>query len=244
MIVAFFDFETTGKELKTDRVTQLAVALYDVETQRLMGCYSNTLYSEEYPPTHPGALAQTGLTDEYIKRCGELPREAFIILMHYFSKADYIVGHNIRQFDVEVLKEELKRMLINGAVFPNLIDTRFDLEIPEHIATRKLSYLAVEHGIAVVGAHAAIFDVMMNAQLFFKYDVARTIELSKSPEIWVRADVKFDDKQKAKDRKYLWDGTQKIWAKQIKECHYENEKNNSDFQVLKLDSNYKFPETK
>jgi DNA polymerase-3 subunit epsilon len=236
--LAFFDFETTGKDLENDRVTQLAVALYDSESRRLVGCYSNTLYSEEYPPTHPDAARVTGLDDDYIKRVGELPRESFIILMHYFGKADMICGHNIKSFDIPVLKAEMKRMLLPVESVANLIDTRYDLEIPAHIATRKLSYLAVEHGIPVVGAHAAIFDVIMNADLLFKYNFDRTLELAKSPDLWVRADVKFEQKDKAKEKNYRWDGRdgKKIWVKLIKEMNYDDEIKNSDFPVLKLPS--------
>lgn len=236
MILAFFDFETTDKEVKEARVTQLAVALYDSETQKMLGCYSNTLYSEEYPPMNPGAEAVTGISDAYLKRCGELPRESFIILMHYFGKADYVVGHNIRLFDLPILKEEMERMLLPIEKVKNVIDTRFDIIYPDHIQTRKLGYLALEHGIQVVGAHAAINDVMTNAALFFRYDIEKTIELSKSPDMYIRADVKFDDRQKAKDKKYNWDGVNKIWVKQIKEMHYANEKQTSDFEVLKLEN--------
>lgn len=243
MILAFFDFETTGKDLLNDRVTQLAVALYDSVDKKMLGCYSNTLYSEEYPPIHPDASKITGMTDERLKRVGELPRESFIILMHYFTKAEKIIGHNIRQFDLPILMEEMKRMLMPIEAFHNVIDTRFDLEIPDHIATRKLAYLAVEHGINAIGAHAAIFDVIMNAELFFKYDVDRTILLSQTPEIWIRAHVKFEGKDDAKDRKFRWDGKNKFWVKQIKENHYESEKENANFTVSKLE-NYTYPEEK
>lgn len=244
MKLAFFDFETTGKDLKNDRVTQIAVALYDSDSRYLLSSFSNTVYSEEYPNTNDGALTVTGISDEFLIRCGELPRESFIILMHYFSKADYIVGHNIKKFDIPILMEEMVRMHLPITEIKNVIDTRTDIEYPEHIATRKLSYLALEHGIQVIGAHAALFDVITNAQLFFKYDLDRTIILSQSPELWIRADVSFDNKDKAKELKYFWDGKNKIWVKQIKELHYEDEKKRADFGVLKLSESYSFPEEK
>ena len=242
MKIAFFDFETTGKDLVNDRVTQLAVALYDVESKRLLKSYSNTVYSEEYPPIHPDAALITHTDDAFLKRVGELPRESFIILMHFLNQADMICGHNIKGFDIPILKAEMERMLLPIETITNLIDTRTDLEYPDYLQTRKLSYLAVEHGIPLFQAHAALFDVITNAELLFKYAFDRTLELAKSPELWVRADVKFDGKEKAKERKYRWDGTNKIWVKLIKELNYDDEIKNASFPVLKLE-NYTYPET-
>lgn len=242
MKIAFFDFETTGKDIKTDRVTQLAVCLYDTEDKRLIRSFSDTLYSEEYPSIHPDAAEVTKTTDAWIQRAGSLPYESFMMLLHFFNSADWIAGHNIRQFDLPVLEAELERMHLKMNPIQKCIDTRFDIEYPKTVATRKLQYLAIEHDIVAKGAHSALFDVIMNAELFFKYDINRTLELASSPEIWVRADVSFDNKQQAKDRKYLWDGTQKIWVKQIKEMFYDKEKTEAPFQVLKLQDGYKFPE--
>lgn len=243
MKIAFFDFETTGKNVETDRVTQLAVVIMDTETKKIISSYSETLYSEEYPPIHPEAAIVTKTDDAYIKRVGSLPYESFIILTAYFNRAEYIAGHNIKAFDLPILYAEMKRLHLPIDEIKNKIDTRFDIEYPKTIATRKLQYLAVEHDVQAKGAHSALFDVIMNAELFFKYDVTRTIELSASPEIWVRADVKYDDRQKAKDKKYMWDGSAKIWVRQIKRVFLEQEQTDSDFPILSLSETYKFPES-
>ncbi len=82
MKLAFFDFETTGKDVKTDRVTQLAVALFDTDDKRMISSYSETIYSEEYPPMNPDAAEVTKTSDEWLKRAGSLPYESFLILIN------------------------------------------------------------------------------------------------------------------------------------------------------------------
>ena len=222
MILAFFDFETTDKDPSTARITDAAVALVDSETQKIIQTFASNTWDESYEKIHPTAAAITGLSDEFIEKYGIPPRYALANFGTCMARAEYCVAHNGRAYDLPLLREELKRNSMELAI-PANIDTRYDLDFPEHIDTRKLSYLAAEHGILASSAHSALGDVLTMKDLFFKYDINRTIELSKSPEIWVKAGVTFDTRELAKERKYSWFPNDKVWAKQIKELFIEKE---------------------
>jgi DNA polymerase-3 subunit epsilon len=241
MKIAIFDFETTDSDPMTCRITEAACAIYDSDTKKVLMSFSSLCWDESYDKIHPTASKITGLTDDLISRNGQAPRFVLAQIGAFFAQSDSVCGHNIRRFDINVLQQELKRNSLDIVDLPTVIDTRFDIEYPDHIETRKLGYLALEHGIFAGDAHAALSDVYTCASLLFRYPLDRTLELAKCPEIYIRADVSFDNKDKAKERKYNWDGANKIWVKQIKEIFYDKEKEESSFPVLKLPS-YSPPE--
>lgn len=237
MIFAFFDFETTDKDPKTARITELGVALYS-EKGKMHYAYSSTLYDESYPPIHAEASKITGIDDGHLKKWGRSPTFELSVLCDCLYSADFIVGHNIRNFDLPLLAEELKRVEIDDEYTKKpSIDTRYDIEYPEHLDIRKLPYLALEHGIIAQNSHAALSDVMTTASLFFKYDIEKTIARASSPTIFIQADVNFNTRDLAKERKYMWDGEKKIWVKEIKLCDYEKEeRQTTKFKITKLEN--------
>ena len=58
------------------------------------------------------------------------------------------------------------------------------------------------------------------------------IERAASPQVWVRADVTFDHKDKAREKRFQWNPTKKIWVKQFKQCDLEKE--TFDFKTIIL----------
>lgn len=240
MKIAFFDFEATDKDPETCRITQLAVSIYNEKGKELYH-YSSLVYDESYPQINETAAAITGLSLEQLKDYGISPGAA---LTHFNSVAngcDFLCAHNLRGFDWPLLSAECARLGLIPPVSP-CIDTRYDLPYPNHIETRKLLYLAAEYGFANPMAHSARHDVDAMAYLFFKFDLDTIITRSQSPELWLRADVKYDDRQLAKDRKFMWDGDQKIWVKKVKELDINEEITKAKFPILTL-KNYKGPKT-
>lgn len=247
MILAVFDFETSDNDPRTCRITEAACVLYCTERQREIMSFSSLLWDETYPTIAPVAAKITGITDDLLKEHAQhawcAPRFILAQLGAFLLRADYVVGHNIRKFDLPLLHEELKRNSLELSALPPNIDTRFDIEYPEHIDTRKLAYLASEHGIPPGLSHAALHDCHTTARLLFSYPLERVIHVSQSPDLYVRADVSFQDKEKAKEKKYFWDSEQKIWVKQLKEMFLEKEIADCSFPVLTL-TNYNPPERK
>lgn len=236
MLLGFIDFEATDIDPLTARITQYAISVYqDDPTDGWCEVwhYSGNLFDTSYPLMNPVAQAITGIKRENLKVFGESPVDKLPDFIKAMKSCDYVIGHNIRRFDMPLLEKECERY---GFTMPTCkyIDTRFDVPYPEHIETRKLSYLCLEHKICTTNGHSARHDVDYTASLFFRYPLEEMIALSKSPNICIRADVDFNNKDKAKALKYSWDSVKKIWVKEIKECHLEKEKAKSEFEVIVL----------
>lgn len=231
MKIAVFDFESTDIDVKKARVTEMAVAVYDTECGKIIKSFSASIYDDSYPPMHPMASAVTGVTDEYLKRSGMSPLDNWKVFLHHLQMGDMIMGHNIRRYDIPLAKEELARFGIEFK-FENDIDTRFDPIYPAHIETRKLPYLAHEFGIVVPNSHAAMADVFTTYALFNKFNHEEIIARSKSPEVYVKAHVDYDNKDKAKEQKYFWDANTKSWMKCVKLCDLDLEKGDFKKEVI------------
>lgn len=241
MLLGFIDFEATDKDPLTARITQYAISVYQ-DDKEFGWCevwhYSGNLFDASYPIMNPTAQAITGIKRENLEVFGDSPVDKLPDFIKAMNGCDYVVGHNIRRFDIPLLEKECERYGFTNPVC-NYIDTRFDINFPEHIETRKLAYLCVEHNICATNGHSARHDCDSTASIFFRYPFDEIVALSKSPEIWVRADVTYDNKDKAKALKYSWDSVNKLWVKQIKECHLEKEKQKAEFKIIVLGKDYK-----
>jgi exonuclease I len=235
MRIGIFDFEATDVDVKTARIVDVAVGIYDSESGKLLHSYSAMVSDQTYSKMHEDASLVTGITDELLRRVVVTPDEALLKLISYLSLCDYVCGHNIKKYDIPLALEEFKRNKIENYTFKNVIDTRTDLIYPRTITTRKLQYLALEMGIPVVTAHAAMADVMTTAALLFTQDIEKIIARSKSPDLYVQASVSYEHREKAKSRQFFFDTVKKIWVKQLKECDYEKEKESYNFhaEILK-----------
>lgn len=226
MLLAFFDFESTNKDPLIARVTEIGLLLYDTEDRRITDHYSALLYDHTYPDLECIVAAMTGISDGLLKRSGKPPVPEFKKLLEFMAQADYIVGHNIRKYDLPLLKAELLRNAMEGASWldaPNFIDTRFDIEYAEHIKTRKLIELNAHLGLPNLNGHTALDDCKMTLAIQKLHDLGRTIELAASKEVWVRADVEYKDREKAKEAGFFWDGDSRWWVKQVKELFLKQE---------------------
>lgn len=237
MLISVFDFESTGADVNTARVVEMAVAVFDTDTDKMVESFSSCIYDETYTPMDPIASKITGVTDDFLKRYGKPPALEWLKFVEFINKGEYCMGHNIRRYDIPLAVNEFSKYNIS-ANFSDVIDTRFDPEYPEHIETRKLAYLAHEFGIIVPQSHAALADVITSYQLFKKFDSAKVIERSKSPEVYVKAHVDYDNKDKAKAEKFFWDGNTKSWMKLVKECDLGKIKGDFKKEVI---TNYKPP---
>lgn len=128
------------------------------------------------------------------------------------DNADYVVAHKA-EFDKQFLDNDKKPWLC----------TYEDFNFAPH-KKQKLTDLALAHGVPVISAHRALTDCSLIASIFSKRDdlealIEAAIIRAKSPKVWVRALVSFDDKDKAKAANFKWMGTTtRDWRKQMKEC--------------------------
>lgn len=239
MLLGFIDSESTDIDPLTARITQYAISVYQDDPNDgwcEVWHYSGNLFDASYPLMNPVAQAITGIKRENLEVFGESPVDKMPDFLKAMAACDYVIGHNIRRFDIPLLEKECERY---GFTMPTCkyIDTRFDLPYPDHIETRKLSYLCLEHKICTTNGHSARHDVDYTASLFFRYPIEEILKLASSPDVWLKAEVSYDDRDKAKNRKFRWDSVKKYWVKQVKECNVEKEKKEATFSISEL-ANY------
>lgn len=228
----FVDFEASDKNVETARITQVAFSVYDFKTQKELFHYSSLVLPEgEYEIDETAGLI-TGITKEQLREFGTNLRNVLDIMHKHLLGVEYLVAHNLFAYDYPLLQNEIKRLGREEFKLPSLIDSRFDVPWPNHIETRKLSYLGAEFGVVNPSAHSARHDVDILAKLFFMFPLDEILDRASSPQIWVRADVSFDHKDKAREKRFMWNPTKKIWVKQYKECDFKKEK--FDFKTIIL----------
>lgn len=228
----FLDFEATDKDVANARITQVAFSIFDLNKQRELFHYSSLVLPEGEFKIDETAGRITGIDIEQLYEFGIALRSVLEIMYKHLMGVEYLIAHNLHAYDYPLLQNELKRLGREDFKLPSLIDTRFDVPWPEHIDTRKLSYLGAEFGIVNPSAHSARHDVDLMSKMFFMFPLETIIERSKSPMVWVRADVSFDNKDKAREKRFMWNPTKKIWVKQFKQCDLEKE--SFDFRTIIL----------
>lgn len=238
MLGLFLDFEATDKDVATARIIQVAFSLYDTDTKKEVYHYSSLILPEGEFEIDPVAGAITGITKEQLTKYGIALDEALNVLLRSLVGVDFLAAHNLHNYDLPLLKNEVERLRQEEVQLPKLVDTRFDIPWPEHIETRKLTYLAAEFGIVNPSAHSARHDVDLMMKLFGMFPLETIMERAASPQVWVRANVSYDQREKAKARKFLWDGGNKWWVKLFKQCDFEKETFEFPTMILK---DYKGP---
>lgn len=232
MILTAIDFETTGLLPERHGINEVGAVLWDTELKapvRVEGFLvdpGDVEWDQE-------AVDVSGITKELVAKYGIHHEDALSRLLYMMERADAIVAHNGNSFDRPMFEAWCKR---DGAEPPKKlwIDTSTDIEFPEKISTRKLTYLAAEHSMLNFFGHRAVFDAMIMLQVLSRYDIERVVYLAKQPSVTMLAGVSYSDRQLAKDRGYRWQSETKTWEKTVKQCFLEQEQKEAGFKVVVL----------
>jgi DNA polymerase III alpha subunit (gram-positive type) len=217
-LICFFDFETSSTDPKSCNIIESAWAVYSLKTHRKIASHSLVVRPKEKVDEFIEKF--TKLTNEELYDFGVSYHALLASLKEGFVQAKYVAGHNIKSYDIVICSRlELGSTLENKII----IDTMTDL--PEYPSkSRKLSHVACDNGIFNPFPHQAASDVDTAAALFFKFNPEDVIKLATSPIVYVRANVKRENKELAKERGYRWDGKNVLWYKEVKECKIDEEK--------------------
>jgi len=159
--IVWFDVETTGVNISTDRIIEICLIKTDRDGQELSRFYS--LVNPEGTPSRPEALQLHGIQDQDL-----LDKPTFRQLateIKDFIGDHTIGGYNILYFDLPLLVEEMMRA---GQVFqwrsrqvidPFLIQVKYE---PRDLASTYKKMTDKE----LVGAHGAEADVLATAEIF------------------------------------------------------------------------------
>jgi DNA polymerase III epsilon subunit-like protein len=256
------DLEATDKEPTTARITELGIMKFEIlDTPpdegtgfgiQILVKGGSLVYESDYPPQSEEVLRVTGISDEDLISKGKSFRDALLSMDSAVGDDfDYIVCHN-KGYDEVLFKAELERHkdkftpeFVAKWVGKPWICTLRDVEYPDHQKCKKLSHLALDHGVPIDPAtlHRSVGDVNLMLLLleYGQYDLRQVIERMKIPDIYIRAVVPSPfgrngdggaGKDHAKACGYGWQtapGTDKpvfdlCWVKKIKEDRFDAEK--------------------
>ncbi len=235
-IVCGLDFETNGLDPKTCYPIEIAWVIAEYGGRTLTASSSllhDKAWGENYVSEDIARLC--GVTNLMLKRYGTCdPTEAIreMVDMCQALGVEYIIAHNGTVYDRVIFERY--------SSYPfRWIDSRTDVPWPESIKTRKLTYLACEHGFNNPFPHNALSDVLTMLNLVGRYSFDIVVDRSSSPMTIVRAMVSYQDRDQAKAAGYSWEKWNdllypKCWVKQIKQCDLHIE-NNRGFRVEILD---------
>jgi len=216
MLILGLDLETSGLDRKECDILEFGAVLWHVEDKRPVHLFSlfNKDFQSEVPPEIEKLI---GLNAAEVKRFGKPLRECLTELNTLFEAVDYVVAHNGGNFDKPFLEETYKSI---GMTMPEKvwIDTMIDLPYPDGMGTRKLTYLACEHGFVNPFPHRALTDVLTTLKIMAAYDFEVVRAVAESPLVQVIAQVSYDERHKPRQAGFRWDPERKYWYLDIRKA--------------------------
>ncbi len=216
MLVLGLDLETSGLDKSECDILEFGAALWNVKEKRPIYLFSkfNGDFKSEIPLEIENLI---GLKAAEVRKWGKPLRECLDELSKLIKAADYIVAHNGTSFDKPFLEHTYKSI---GFKMPEKkwIDTQIDLPFPDSVGTRKLSYLACEHGFMNPFPHRAITDVLTTLKLMAQYDFETIVSIASSPLVQVIAQVSYDERHKPRQAGFRWDSQRKFWYLDIRQA--------------------------
>lgn len=157
--ICVFDFETTGLDTSVDRIVEIGAV------KIVGGEIVETFSTLVDPQMHISAKATetSGLTDEMVKNAPTI--EEVLPDFYKFSSGCVMVGHNIDEFDMLILRAASVKEKI---YFDNpTLDTRkiATQQLPQ-LKRYSLGVLCEHFGIVNTEAHRALADTIATAKLF------------------------------------------------------------------------------
>ncbi len=157
--IAFFDLETTGTNVGSDRIIDISVLKVDVSNQR----QNKTWRVNPGIPIPEVSTKVHGITNEMVKDCPPFKFVAYEIST-FLENCD-LAGYNSNKFDVPLLVEEFMRAEVDFDLHNRkLIDVQnlFHLMEPRSLVAAYKFYCGKDH----VGAHDAAADVEATYEVF------------------------------------------------------------------------------
>ena len=215
MLLLGIDLETTGTDIESDEIIEIAGVAWDSFRNAPLKIVSELIIPQR-KQLNRKISHLTGIEPPDLRNFGVHQEEVLMQISQMAKKCSYFVGHNGFFFDKPLLE---RAFLQHGMKIPKLkwIDTAFDIPYPEGIVTRKLNYLAAEHEIIPLFKHRALFDILATLKILSKYELDEILEISESPFVTVVADVSYAKRNQAAELGFIWNPEEKFWAKKTRE---------------------------
>lgn len=166
-IIVGVDIETTGLDQSAGhRIIEVGTLLYDLDSARLLGKYVQRI--NPMRPIDPDAQRVHGITFDMLAHEPTWEQVAPNV-QKILSKAQFMVGHNVRGFDWPFIEGELRRV---GLAVPQieLIDTMEEARWATPLGKLpNLQELCFACGVEYdpEQAHGAEYDISVNMKAYF-----------------------------------------------------------------------------
>lgn len=208
--IAIVDVEATGLDPTTCHLTEVAVAIYDLELG-LVEAFSKLIALPDDEPIPDEVVAITGITAALANQ-----------------------GMDRAAFEDALRATIASRKVTALMAFNSAFDSRWfaDLGAPWFCAKDDfdwpkpskgpLASVALAQGVGVVSAHRALADVMTLVLMLDTVrertsDLEARVARALVPKRLYQARVSYDDREKVKARGFRWDAARRAWWKSLTE---------------------------
>lgn len=241
--VCGLDIETTGLSFQDDHITEIAWVIKDTGDSKPLAAKTFFVLPPENLFISPEIEQLTKIKMKHLQTGYPLEQVlSWLALDITVHAPDFIVAHNGENFDKPFL--QAKAALMGEAVLDPIfgrqwLDTSVDVVYPPDCRYTNLMYVAAYYGFINPFPHAALFDTMTMLKVLDQQDILAAATRAASPWVVVKANVSYDDRDKAKARRYWWetignDKYPKQWVKKIKELDLAKEIAEAPFPVIRI----------
>lgn len=221
--ICFLDTECNSLDTQRGFIQELAWAIYDVDTRRLLKSTSHLLRWNMPYTMEPEAQAVTGLSREFCENNGKFVNDVFCDFLTEVETCDAICGHNLIDYDFQMLCSNIKRAMFTEPP-PDFLakfafDTYFDLPIKNPRQIMTLKYLALDHGYVLSDAHQALADVFACAYVFFSYPFEESVLRARTPLITMHGHTDYKDtpgREAFYRQKFRWNRDNRRWERRCR----------------------------
>lgn len=165
--VVFFDTETTGLDVFTDKIVELYMRKVNPETMEVLGEIHQFLNPGRPIPVE--AMNVHHITNEQVKDCPSFRDIAQEVVD--FIKDCYICGHNSNKYDVLLLSEEIGRARVPFKFDKSLLLDTYQVEkalMPHTLIATYKRYFGKDYAETIGDAHGAKADTLATIAVFGK----------------------------------------------------------------------------
>lgn len=214
MRILFFDLETTGLDPSSSQIIEVGAVVWDTETNRAIAAQSDLILHPELI-VNSRAESITGINSEHLISFGVPLQFALHRLIAFASKCDAIGGHNIIGFDIPFLKIALTNEKLSLPSLP-VLDTFYDLVGLDSTSSKRLNYLAADHGFLNPFPHRALFDAVTTAKIFSRYSAEECLRCANTPLVLLNARVDYEQRGLAQRFGFHWNKQDGCWQLRVR----------------------------
>ncbi|MBX9839538.1 MAG: hypothetical protein K2X69_14630 [Silvanigrellaceae bacterium] len=216
MKALILDTETTGLDSKKDCIIEVAGILVDLNHKRIECQRSGLIYAL----TNQDSEKITGISQLMLDGVKSAFDDPFNSIKIMAEQSLCVIAHNA-EFDKSFV--EARGIILNNKNNLPLewICSYRDINYDIQTENKKLGTLAEAYSVDSGGAHRALSDVTMLAQILFKVpnieeQVFSAIENKKKPEVKIISLAPFEMKEDVKKAGFRWNPNDKTWWKNIR----------------------------